>query len=424
MPRLTASDAKSGSQRVALVTGASAVSAALGYGVLVIVARTLTPMQNADFLVFWSAVFAVFGVISGIQNETTRTIKTAQLGGSGQGRPFVAGLAWGVLTSVFVAIIGFLWGEQVLGDDHLFKMALICAAAISYSAHCALAGGFAGRDDWTSFSGLIVSEAVTRVVATSAVALAAAPFLGFESAAVLATVIWCVWLATSRRARIAFQAPGDRSTRLLMRSMGQAMISSLATAILVTGYPMLIRVTSGAAEFANAAPLILAIMVTRAPILIPIQAMQGILINRFVGQSYGARRLVRPLLLILGAGLVAALGAYLLAKPVLGIFGPAYADLDRLLLAEFTFAAVLMGALTFTGTVTLGLGAHRWFAFGWALAALASITCLFLDLPLDVRVVVSLITGPVLGTLIHVLGVSRISHKSKPHVMAVQHVDD
>ena len=45
-----------------LVVGAAVVNGLSGYLVLLIAARTLSPAENADFLVFWGALFALFGV--------------------------------------------------------------------------------------------------------------------------------------------------------------------------------------------------------------------------------------------------------------------------------------------------------------------------------------------------------------------------
>ena len=51
---------------------ASITAAASSLLITVISARTLTVAQNKEFLVFWGFMFGVFGVISGIQTESTR----------------------------------------------------------------------------------------------------------------------------------------------------------------------------------------------------------------------------------------------------------------------------------------------------------------------------------------------------------------
>ena len=54
------------------IMAASITAAASSLLITVISARTLTVAQNKEFLVFWGFMFGVFGVISGIQTESTR----------------------------------------------------------------------------------------------------------------------------------------------------------------------------------------------------------------------------------------------------------------------------------------------------------------------------------------------------------------
>jgi len=66
--------------------GVAAVVAALAsYGVLVVVARTLGVAENSSFLVFWSLLYLLFGMLMGIYTETTRAVRSHSLGvGSGE----------------------------------------------------------------------------------------------------------------------------------------------------------------------------------------------------------------------------------------------------------------------------------------------------------------------------------------------------
>jgi O-antigen/teichoic acid export membrane protein len=61
-------------RRTVVVLGAAVVSGVAGYVVLVLTARFLDAAENADFLVFWGALFGVFGVLIGISSETTRAV--------------------------------------------------------------------------------------------------------------------------------------------------------------------------------------------------------------------------------------------------------------------------------------------------------------------------------------------------------------
>ena len=61
-------------RRTVVVLAAAVVSGIAGYLVLVLTARHLDAAENADFLVFWAALFSVFGVLVGIASETTRAV--------------------------------------------------------------------------------------------------------------------------------------------------------------------------------------------------------------------------------------------------------------------------------------------------------------------------------------------------------------
>ena len=61
-------------RRTVVVLAAAVVSGIAGYLVLVLTARHLDAAENADFLVFWAALFSVFGVLVGIATETTRAV--------------------------------------------------------------------------------------------------------------------------------------------------------------------------------------------------------------------------------------------------------------------------------------------------------------------------------------------------------------
>ncbi|MDQ0735508.1 hypothetical protein [Arthrobacter agilis] len=181
------------------------------------------------------------------------------------------------------------------------------------------------------------------------------------------------------------------------------MLSAAATAALVTGFPILLRLTTPLEQYAGAAPLLLAISLTRAPIMIPLQAFQSVLISRFVGVTGTAllRALVRPAAGLLALGCVGAGAAGLLGPWIMLIFGPAYV-LAPLTMAALTFAGCLMAVLTLTGTACLARGAHSAYSMGWLIATASTFLMLLLPGSLESRVVLSLLSGPVVGALVHI----------------------
>ena len=94
------------------------------------------------------------------------------------------------------------------------------------------------------------------------------------------------------RAAAVLRTPG--SARTFLRGAAHSIAAAGASAILVMGFPVLLKATSGELGAAGGV-VILAVTLTRAPLLVPLTAMQGNLIAYFVDHR-GARlrALLRP----------------------------------------------------------------------------------------------------------------------------------
>ena len=168
------------------------------------------------------------------------------------------------------------------------------------------------------------------------------------------------------------------------------------------GFPVLLKATSQDLGAAGGV-VILAVTLTRAPLLVPLTAMQGNLIAHFVDQRAHAAA---------GAGDAAAAGGgprrgrRCSSRACSGrgccsiAFGPEY-QAGGALLAWFTAAAIAIALLTLTGAATVAAALHRAYAAGWIGATLASTLLLLLPLALETRTVVALMCGPLVGIAVH-----------------------
>ena len=407
---------------------ASIVAAASSYGVLVLAARSLDRAVNADFLAFWGLLFFLFGALGGLQSEVTRAVHVARSTytagpGARSAKVLARALVVGIGIAALLALSARLWGSAVLGDDWTASVALVAVAVVAFAGQSALAGSLAGSGEWTMFSRLVAAEAVVRVLLVALV-VAVGAGVGWISAAVAAaSVTWLVLIGASRRFRAAGrQRTPDTAGRFFAGSAG-AIVGAASSAALVVGFPVLLKITSAPEEYAVAAPLLLAVQLTRAPLLIPLGAYQGVAITHFLMRRHdGYRPLLRLMAIIatfgiLGAFGAAAVGPWLMAT----LLGPGY-RVTPLVLAALTSAAAVMAILTLTGAATLALGLHRGYAVGWLAATVVTVLLLLLPLPLDVRVIASLTSGPVLGVLIHLWAVrpnGRRPHSSRPEAVAL-----
>jgi O-antigen/teichoic acid export membrane protein len=392
---------------------ASVLSAASGYFILVIAARTLGPVRNADFLVFWSLLFGMFGIVSGLQQETTRSVRSAELSPLPAHHPvrvLPVGLLVGVGAAFVVGTTSLVWSVRTLGPGSWVLVVALCLAVPASSGSSAVFGALSGQRSWRAYSALVTSEAVVRLLLVTLVALAGAKGRGLEVASAAAAGTWIVFVLVSRPGRRAAHAIGDSDRGQFLRRVGQAMIAAASSAVLVVGFPVLLRLTSSNLEWVTAAPLLLAISLTRAPLLIPLTTYQGVAIAHFIGErDRGIAVLLRPAAAVLGVGALGSVGAYLVGSFIMtAFFGPEY-PVDGLLLVGLTLAAVCLALLTLTGTAVLAHGRHRAYATGWFLSTAASVALLMTDLPLASRCVLSLCVGPLLGIGIHLWGIHSAS---------------
>jgi hypothetical protein len=214
-------------------------------------------------------------------------------------------------------------------------------------------------------------------------------------------------LAASPTARVAARLLTPGGTATFLRGAAHSITAAGASAILVMGFPVLLKLTSTELG-AQGGVIILAVTLTRAPLLVPLTAMQGNLIAHFVDEhSDRLRALIAPTAIIGGIGAVGVVAAGVVGPWLLRVaFGPQY-QASSALLSWLTAAAVAIAMLTLTGAAAVAAALHRAYALGWVSATVASGLLLLLPLPLQTRTVVGLLCGPLVGIGVHLVALSR-----------------
>ena len=88
-------------------------SAAVAYLTLLVAARTLSPEDNAIFLVYWALLFGAYGVVTGVTPEAARASYRPAQDRRGASLLGVA-LGYGALVSTVLAVSSLLWAPRVL----------------------------------------------------------------------------------------------------------------------------------------------------------------------------------------------------------------------------------------------------------------------------------------------------------------------
>lgn len=314
----------------------------------------------------------------------------------------------GLVAGAVVGATSVLWSVPALGAGSWPVVVAICVAAPAFAGQSAMVGALTSHRSWRVYSALVSSEATVRLLVVVLVVLVGATTHGLEIACSAAAAVWIVFVVVSSTARRAARATGDGDNRQFLNGAGHAMVAAASSAVLVVGFPVLLRLTTSSHEWTTTAPLLLAISLTRAPLIMPLNAYQGVAITHFLSEQHrGIAVLLRPAAAVAGVGALGAAGAYLVGPFIMvTFFGPAY-HVSGLLLAGLTLAAACLALLTLTGSAVLASGRHRVYALGWFLASVASVALLMIDLPLGSRVVLSLCVGPLLGIGIHLSALRR-----------------
>jgi O-antigen/teichoic acid export membrane protein len=405
-------------RQAASVGLASIASAAAGYLVIWFVPRVLSKADNAEFLAFWSALFLLFGILGGLQTEIIRYVTAlgtdpaaTPRGGTEQPRTVplfavVFGIAAGV--ALVLAMTSLLWGRAVLGPHWVVLVLVLAGAGVAFSVHAALAGVLSGRHLWGNFSALVASESSFRLVLVLIVGLLAGSTAGLAAAAAGGALAWVLVAVFSPQLRSAFRMPLAVPVRDFARKVGHASISTAASASLVVGFPILYRITTPADVYLASAPLLLAILLTRAPLMVPLGTFQSVAIAHFVRHRDRGLGALRPIALaITGVAVVGAVAAYFLGPWLMVLlFGPDY-HVAPWILAGLTAAAAVLALLTLTGGMCVALNRHRVSSVGWVSAGVLTLVVLLLPLDADLRAVLSLLVGPLLGVSIHTVALSR-----------------
>ncbi len=402
---------------VARVGAATAVTAVCGYAVLYLAASDLDPAGFSVFAVFWGAFGLVTGAANGLLQQSTREIRLARTGLPQRGaitRPLRVAAVVGVVSAAAIAATAALWSTRVFVEYRWLSVALLALGLAGFCLHATLLGMLAGAGHWSQYGALMVTDAVTRVVIAAATVLVGWGLVGFLWATVAGAMAWLVLLAASPTARATAALVAHQDTRSFLRGASHAIAAAGASAILVMGFPVLLQATTSDLGAAGGV-VILAVTLTRAPLLVPLTAMQGNLIAYFVDRrEHRLRALLTPIAVVTAVGavgvvLAAATGPWLLR---IG-FGADYVTTGALL-AWLTAGAAAIAVLTVTGAATVAAALHRAYSLGWVGATVAAAALLTLPLALETRTVIALLCGPLVGIAVHLYALAASGRPRAP----------
>lgn len=423
-------------QSLALL-GSSVLAAASTLVVTMIAQRALTGSELTEFLLFWSALFTVTGVITGLQPEITRAVGTARTYAAADGvasahpasdgtpapqgaRVVTVAAALGAVAGALVMVSSPLWAGQQIPHSAAVGVTVMAVGVFLYALQATISGVAAGEDRWYLFATVGGLESAGRLLLMLAVALLIPSLAGLEVATVIPMGLWLILALVTFSGRRLWVARADVPAGRLTVNILWSFLSSAAAAMLMMGFPNVLK-ASGAAESEPVVlgTLILAISITRSPIMIPLQAFQGVAVSAFLKQRHRpVAAFIKPAAAVVAVGAVGALAAYLVGPLLFRLIYPPAAGTESayeaaasgLSLGALVFASALLALMTLSGNMALAVNQHRIYLAGWVVAAVVTLGLAFLlPAPLVPRAVVALAVGPVCGFLVHMVGVSMAS---------------
>ena len=418
-------------QSLALL-GSSVLAAASTLVVTMIAQRALTGSELTEFLLFWSALFTVTGIITGLQPEITRAVGTARTHAAADGvasdgtpapqgaRVVTVAAALGAVAGALVLVSSPLWAGQQIPHSAAVGVTVMAVGVFLYALQATISGVAAGEDRWYLFATVGGLESAGRLLLMLAVALLIPSLAGLEVVTVIPMGLWLILALVTFSGRRLWVARADVPAGRLTVNILWSFLSSAAAAMLMMGFPNVLK-ASGAAESEPVVlgTLILAISITRSPIMIPLQAFQGVAVSAFLKQRHRpVAAFIKPAAAVMAVGAVGALAAYLVGPLLFRLIYPPAAGTESayeaaasgLSLGALVFASALLALMTLSGNMALAVNQHRIYLAGWVVAAVVTLGLAFLlPAPLVPRAVVALAVGPVCGFVVHMVGVSMVS---------------
>ncbi len=399
---MTNSDRSSGGLRWVLL--ATAVAGALGYLVQLIAPGLLGQSAYVAFSVTWSTIYLSVSAMSGVQQEVARAARASTDHAPNTVlRRFTIGAC--VVVLLVSVILGFWLSTGIVPAPSADLASVIGIGLVGYLLTAVLSGVLYGLHRWRAVALITVLDAVLRALLLGIGFLMHLPaiWLAAGIAFPFGLAFLGSWIILRRRVVGRFALDVDIGS--LSRNVVSTVGSAVCSGAMISGLPLLLGITSSTESADVLGAVILAITLSRAPIVVPVVALQSYLISAVFRdrEAVQPRRLLG--LLVAGFGIMSALAgaAYFVGPPLVLLVSNARFVIDAWLIAIIVFSAGLVAMMCVTGPALVAARRHDANVAGWAVAAGLTIVCLLLPVGFASRVALALTLPAALGLLMHVL---------------------
>lgn len=388
-----------------IIVFATILTGLAGYAITWFVYKEIGPSQYAQFAVFWSALYLLIGAFSGIQQEITRAssrrvhLETPQ---SIFLSRFAAFATLGI--SIFVLVLAAIFSHQIFGETQRGFVIPLSIGVGAYVATAIISGALYGLSKWKILASMMVIDAFFRLATVGWGALSG------TSTEILAWLVVAPFVATplllfillTRTLRGKVQL--DSNYRTLARNSFATVGASFLTAMVVSGFPMLLGVFSVGSPSELLGEVIYVITLTRAPLVVAVAALQSLLIMRFKPQNNSSLKFVVVVqVLVIAATIFLGFIVYWFGIALFEIVTGGPLTVSVMFLITVVISSGLLAMMTVFGAALLARGNHAAYVMGWFIVAAFTVIALNFSGGLIERASYALVLAPALGILTQLL---------------------
>ena len=400
----------------AVLSAGIATTGLVTYTYFSLASHNLSESDYGAITLLWSAVFITVSVLyRPVEQLLSRTIADRDVrGGSGSSHLRVAAtiqLALGVLFAVLALIFrGPLQDDLFEGSSTLYWILIV--TVLAYAASYFARGFLAGHRRFGLYGGLVLMEALSRVLFAVAVAVGIASgqsvvALGMAAAPLvsLAVVPWALRARAPDASQVEAgeEEPGDFTLAHGSGFAASVLLIMLAEQTFLNAGPLLVKATEGAGGAALAGFTFNVLLIARAPLQL-FQAVQTSILPHLT--RLGARGEADPFRRSVNVTLATIAGFAALVALVMLAAGPAVMDLvfggefdyDRVGLVLISIGMGMYLAAATLNQALLARGQARQACIAW-LAAAGGFVAFLLTVDFD---------DPVLGVEVGYVGAAAV----------------
>lgn len=385
------------------VLAATVFAGVASYVITWLVPRVIGFAEYQGFAAFWSALYLVVGTLAGLQQEVARSTYALPADAPVQvNRARRFGLVAAVAVVAVTLASAPLWSWAAFPQAGWSLVFPLAVGVGGYALVAVLGGTLQGLTRWRATALLVSVDAALRLLAVGVVLLAGGDIVALAWAAAIPFGAAIVSLWPVLRPRIVGRAQLDVGYRRLTWNVSRTVTAAAATAVMVSGFPLLFSFATPHEDRATVGMIMLAATLVRAPLVVVAQALQTWLLVQFRDHpEHRGRRLAVTLVVLAGVGAALTVLAAVIGSAVFAWLYPAEPIPGTLLLASLVASSTLVAAMIVTGAALLSAARHHAYTIGWVVGAVATIGALVVPLPTVELAMVALLAGPAAGLVVH-----------------------